>query len=186
VDDINAAYPIAARYGLDSDTQDVVVQQAADLYGIETQTSSGAALQQAGVGSFDDITDTLSHLVSTWSVSDTDVATSSSALFSAITNGSISWSDLTNALITNGPKMSKYISLGDAAIQLEALSQIPTLSSATIIDTLNSIGDSVQDPTTPMNQYLGGTGSVRTLVSQPNGIVNTFQKITEFLQSQQN
>ncbi|MHB0865354.1 MAG: hypothetical protein ACYC1Y_00375 [Minisyncoccota bacterium] len=185
VDQINSAYPIAERYGLGTTSVQDVVKQASYFYALKTNSNYSGALTQAGVGSYNDTVDIFAHLVKNWNVAPSEVATSSSAIFSAITNSSFTWGQLTSTLIANGQKMSPYVSLKDASIQLTALSTNTSLSNSTITDTFNSIGDSLADPTTNLNKTLGGIGSVRSIVRQSDGIINAFQKISSYIQNNQ-
>lgn len=185
VDQINSAYPIAERYGLGTTSVRNVVQQASYFYALKTNSNYSGALTQAGVGSYDDTVGAFASLIKDWHVMPSEIATSSSAIFSAITSSSLTWNQLTETLITNGPKMSPYVSLEDAAIQLAALSANTGLSNATIIDTFNSIGNSLEDPTTSLNKTLGGIGSVRSIVRQNDGIINAFQKISSYIKNNQ-
>jgi hypothetical protein len=186
LDDINGAFSIVARYGLDNTASATVVKQAAEIYQLmENGSQYSAVLKQEGVGSTDDIADTIAHLIKSWNVQDADVSTSTDAVFNAAIKSTYSWDQLTGALIDNGPYMSGYTSLSNAALNLYGLQT--QIEPASAIDMFNTVGQNLADPNSKLNMAMGGSGYIRTLVKQGgnDGIINAIQKISAFLKSDQ-
>jgi hypothetical protein len=161
------------RYQLDSYAKGVVADDAAEVYAMESSTQYGAALQVAGVGSLNDITDTLAHIAQAWSLSDANISHSLDVIFNGLTTSSISWKDYTDALITNGPVMQNYTSLADAASFLAASEN--SIGTQDTLGVFNTMGEELADPNTQLNIAMGGVGSVRTLVKR-EGFVNAVAK----------
>jgi len=180
-DAITGAMAIIARYHLSDSDTGVIAQDAAELYSMEQSGQYSAVLQQAGTGSLNNIADTLAHLVKAWSVHDADVSHADDVIFNGVDKSTFTWSDYTGTLIANGPKMSDYVSLADAAIQLAALqSNVDTTSSA--ISMFNTVGDALANPNSKLNMAMGGSGYIRTVVkNNSNGIINAIQKIGQYI-----
>lgn len=179
-DQISGAMSVAARYQLDTYDVSVIAKDAAELYSMESSGKYSAVLQQSGMGSLDSITDTLSHLIKSWSVQDSEVSHTLDAIFNGLIKSTFTWSDYTNALIANGPKMSGYASLADASIEFAALqSNVSTTDAA--ITMFNTVGDALANPNSKLNLSLGGPGYIRTVVKNggSNGIIDAMEKISQ-------
>lgn len=175
---VNAATQAGASLGDTASAYEALYKQIGDASGAQSLTGQiGEIAMELGTN-LTTLMPQIIDLFNQWGITSLPAAESAlQGLVESAGQGKFSFSELLNIISQQGPILQSRTNVSDLALQLQALSNVSTLSKGTIENNLSAIANSVANPLSTMN-LLAGTGKAFT---GPDGLITAMQKLNGFL-----
>lgn len=174
---VNSALRVIEKYGLSDQANKIIVDHSAMVASMTSSGSNSGQLKFVGFGNTIENADSFAHILEAWNIQEGDLSNSLDILYSRVLQGTLRWSQFSDALIQNGPKLENITSLSDATVFLVTVSKVISPSEA--VSYLSMIGSIVSNPNNPLNN-LGNQGNLKNIIKN-KGLIKGMEALNLFL-----